>query len=195
MSKKKKQSKKLEKTDKHSKIEKEIIQFEDCSKNEECAVSVIGEIRVIVFYNGPNYKVKIAIPRRSITSNIIKVQNSKFDLYLHFKDTNINQTGGNLNIQVTGKYKSVDRAKKPSECKEIKLGISNKRYYGNITLQPEFFIPEKWASSVSSLEDEIAYRHYKRDIRRMELNPTNYTNYEKNNAHHPFQGGDCTGGK
>ncbi len=88
-----------------------------------------------------------------------------------------------------------DRLKKPNECNEVKLGISAKRYHGNIVLQPDFFIPENWSSSVDSKEDEIAFRHYKSDIRKMEINASNYTNYEKSNVYRPFQGGDCTGGK
>ena len=88
-----------------------------------------------------------------------------------------------------------DRLKKPNECNDVKLGISHKKYYGSIVLQPDFFIPENWHSSVDSREDEMAYRQYKREIRRMGINTNNYTNYEKNNAYRPFQGGDCTGGK
>ena len=67
MSKRKKQS---ENSKKQSKAIKEILQLEDCSKNDECGVSSVDDIRVIVFYNGPNYKVKIVIPKRSITKNI-----------------------------------------------------------------------------------------------------------------------------
>ena len=56
--------------------------------------------------------------------------------------------------------------------------------------------PEKSAAIFKHLkEDEIAFRHYKSDIRKMGVNTSNYTNYEKNNAYRPFQGGDCTGGK
>lgn len=65
----------------------------------------------------------------------------------------------------------------------------------NIVLQPDFFIPENWSSSVDSKEDEIAFRHYKSDIRKMGINASNYTNYEKCNVYRAFQGGDCTGGK
>ena len=32
-------------------------------------------------------------------------------------------------------------------------------------------------------------------IKKMGINASNYTNYEKNNVYRPFQGGDCTGGK
>ena len=84
MSKRKKQSANL---NKQSKVKREIIQLEDCSKNDECGVSVVDDVKVIVFYNGPNYKVKISIPKRSITKKILKVQNSKFDLYIRFEDT------------------------------------------------------------------------------------------------------------
>ena len=52
MSKRKKQS---ENSKKQSKAIKEILQLEDCSKNDECGVSSVDDIRVIVFYNGPNY--------------------------------------------------------------------------------------------------------------------------------------------
>lgn len=58
-----------------------------------------------------------------------------------------------------------------------------------------FFIPENWSSSVDSREDEIAKRQYKHDIKKMGINTSNYTNYEKSNVYRPFQGGDCTGGK
>lgn len=44
----------------------------------------------------------------------------------------------------------------------------------NIVLQPDFFIPENWSSSVDSKEDEIAFRHYKSDIRKMGINASNY---------------------
>ena len=192
MSKRKKQS---ENSKKQSKAIKEILQLEDCSKNDECGVSSVDDIRVIVFYNGPNYKVKIVIPKRSITKNILKVQNSKFDLYIRFKDLDYSESGGNLYIELKGRYKLDDRLKKPNECNEVKLGISAKRYHGNIILQPDFFIPENWSSSVDSREDEMANKQYKRDIRKMGINTSNYTNYEKNNVYRPFQGGDCTGGK
>ena len=49
----------------------------------------------------------------------------------------------------------------------------------NIVLQPDFFIPENWSSSVDSKEDEIAFRHYKSDIRKMGINASNYTNYDE----------------
>ena len=192
MSKRKKQS---ENSKKQSKAIKEILQLEDCSKNDECGVSSVDDIRVIVFYNGPNYKVKIVIPKRSITKNILKVQNSKFDLYIRFKDLDYSESGGNLYIELKGRYKLDDRLKKPDECNEVKLGINAKRYYGSIVLQPDFFIPENWSSSVDSREDEMANKQYKRDIRKMGINTSNYTNYEKNNVYRPFQGGDCTGGK
>ncbi len=192
MSKRKKQS---ENSKKQSKAIKEILQLEDCSKNDECGVSSVDDIRVIVFYNGPNYKVKIVIPKRSITKNILKVQNSKFDLYIRFKDLDYSESGGNLYIELKGRYKLDDRLKKPNECNEVKLGINAKRYYGSIVLQPDFFIPENWSSSVDSREDEMANKQYKRDIRKMGINTSNYTNYEKNNVYRPFQGGDCTGGK
>ena len=192
MSKRKKQS---ENSKKQSKAIKEILQLEDCSKNDECGVSSVDDIRVIVFYNGPNYKVKIVIPKRSITKNILKVQNSKFDLYIRFKDLDYSESGGNLYIELKGRYKLDDRLKKPNECNEVKLGINAKRYYGSIVLQPDFFIPENWSSSVDSWEDEMANKQYKRDIRKMGINTSNYTNYEKNNVYRPFQGGDCTGGK
>ncbi len=192
MSKKKKRS---ENSKKQTKTQKEILQLEDCSKNDECGVSTEGDIKVIVFYNGPNYKVKIVIPKRSITKKILKVQNSKFDLYIRFEDTDYCKSGGHLYIELKGRYKLDDRLKKPNECNEVKLGISSKRYHGSIVLQPDFFIPENWSSSVDSREDEMAYRQYKREIRRMGINTSKYTNYEKNNAYRPFQGGDCTGGK
>ena len=192
MSKRKKQS---ENSKKQSKAIKEILQLEDCSKNDECGVSSVDDIRVIVFYNGPNYKVKIVIPKRSITKNILKVQNSKFDLYIRFKDLDYSESGGNLYIELKGRYKLDDRLKKPNECNEVKLVINAKRYYGSIVLQPDFFIPENWSSSVDSREDEMANKQYKRDIRKMGINTSNYTNYEKNNVYRPFQGGDCTGGK
>ena len=192
MSKRKKQS---ENSKKQSKAIKEILQLEDCSKNDECGVSSVDDIRVIVFYNGPNYKVKIVISKRSITKNILKVQNSKFDLYIRFKDLDYSESGGNLYIELKGRYKLDDRLKKPNECNEVKLGINAKRYYGSIVLQPDFFIPENWSSSVDSREDEMANKQYKRDIRKMGINTSNYTNYEKNNVYRPFQGGDCTGGK
>ena len=192
MSKRKKQS---ENSKKQSKAIKEILQLEDCSKNDECGVSSVDDIRVIVFYNGPNYKVKIVIPKRSITKNILKVQNSIFDLYIRFKDLDYSESGGNLYIELKGRYKLDDRLKKPNECNEVKLGINAKRYYGSIVLQPDFFIPENWSSSVDSREDEMANKQYKRDIRKMGINTSNYTNYEKNNVYRPFQGGDCTGGK
>ena len=192
MSKRKKQS---ENSKKQSKAIKEILQLEDCSKNDECGVSSVDDIRGIVFYNGPNYKVKIVIPKRSITKNILKVQNSKFDLYIRFKDLDYSESGGNLYIELKGRYKLDDRLKKPNECNEVKLGINAKRYYGSIVLQPDFFIPENWSSSVDSREDEMANKQYKRDIRKMGINTSNYTNYEKNNVYRPFQGGDCTGGK
>ena len=54
MSKRKKQSANL---NKQSKVKREIIQLEDCSKDDECGVSVVDDVKVIVFYNGPNYKV------------------------------------------------------------------------------------------------------------------------------------------
>lgn len=130
-----------------------------------------------------------------VTYYIIKVQNSKFDLYIRFEDTDYSKSGGHLYIELKGRYKLDDRLKKPNECNEVKLGISAKRYHGNIVLQLDFFIPENWSSSVDSKEDEIAFRHYKSDIRKMGVNTSNYTNYEKNNAYRPFQGGDCTGGK
>lgn len=171
------------------------MQLEDCSKNDECGVSSVDEIKVIVFYNGPNYKVKIVIPKRSITKKILKVQNSKFDLYIRFRDLDYSESGGHLYIELKGRYKLDDRLKKPNECSEVKLGINAKRYYGSIVLQPDFFIPENWSSSVDSKEDEIAFRHYKSDIRKMGINASNYTNYEKSNVYRPFQGGDCTGGK
>ena len=192
MSKRKKQSANL---NKQSKVKREIIQLEDCSKNDECGVSVVDDVKVIVFYNGPNYKVKISISKRSITKKILKVQNSKFDLYIRFEDTDYSKSGGHLYIELKRRYKLDDRLKKPNECNEVKLGISAKRYHGNIVLQPDFFIPENWSSSVDSKEDEIAFRHYKSDIRKMGVNTSNYTNYEKSNAYRPFQGGDCTGGK
>ena len=192
MSKKKKRS---ENSKKQTKTQKEILQLEDCSKNDECGVSTEADIKVIVFYNGPNYKVKIVIPKRSITKKILKVQNSKFDLYIRFEDTDYCKSGGHLYIELKGRYKLDDRLKKPNECNEVKLGISSKRYHGSIVLQPDFFIPENWSSSVDSREDEMAYRQYKREIRRMGINTSKYTNYEKNNAYRPFQGGDCTGGK
>lgn len=192
MSKRKKQS---ENSKKQSKAIKEILQLEDCSKNDECGVSSVDDIRVIVFYNGPNYKVKIVITKRSITKNILKVQNSKFNLYIRFKDLDYSESGGNLYIELKGRYKLDDRLKKPNECNEVKLGINAKRYYGSIVLQPDFFIPENWSSSVDSREDEMANKQYKRDIRKMGINTSNYTNYEKNNVYRPFQGGDCTGGK
>ncbi len=192
MSKRKKNSGNLKK---QTKVKKEILQLEDCSKNDECGVSSVDEIKVIVFYNGPNYKVKISIPKRSITKKILKVQNSKFDLYIRFEDTDYSKSGGHLYIELKGRYKLDDRLKKPNECNEVKLGISSKRYHGNIVLQPDFFIPENWSSSVDSKEDEIAFRHYKSDIRKMGINASNYTNYEKSNVYRPFQGGDCTGGK
>lgn len=192
MSKRKKQS---GNSKKQPKTKKEIFQLKDCSKNDECGVSTEGDIKVIVFYNGPNYKVKIVIPKRSITKKILKVQNSKFDLYIRFKETEYCKSGGHFYIELKRRYKLDDRLKKPNECIEVKLGISHKKYYGSIVLQPDFFIPENWHSSVDSREDEMAYRQYKREIRRMGINTNNYTNYEKNNAYRPFQGGDCTGGK
>ena len=192
MSKRKKHSGNLKK---QTKAKKEILQLEDCSKNDECGVSSVDEIKVIVFYNGPNYKVKIVIPKRSITKKILKVQNSKFDLYIRFRDLDYSESGGHLYIELKGRYKLDDRLKKPNECSEVKLGINAKRYYGSIVLQPDFFIPENWSSSVDSKEDEIAFRHYKSDIRKMGINASNYTNYEKCNVYRPFQGGDCTGGK
>lgn len=160
MSKRKKQS---ENSKKQSKAIKEILQLEDCSKNDKCGVSSVDDIRVIVFYNGPNYKVKIVIPKRSITKNILKVQNSKFDLYIRFKDLDYSESGGNLYIELKGRYKLDDRLKKPNERNEVKLGINAKRYYGSIVLQPDFFIPENWSSSVDSREDEMANKQYKRD--------------------------------
>ncbi len=192
MSKRKKQ---LANLNKQPKVKREIIQLEDCSKNDECGVSVIDDVKVIVFYNGPNYKVKISIPKRSITKKILKVQNSKFDLYIRFEDTDYSKSGGHLYIELKGRYKLDDRLKKPNECNEVKFGISAKRYHGNIVLQPDFFIPENWSSSVDSREDEMANKQYKRDIRKMEINASNYTNYDKSNVYRPFQGGDCTGGK
>ncbi len=191
MSKRKKHSGNFKK---QTKAKKEILQLEDCSKNDECGVSSVDEIKVIVFYNGPNYKVKIVIPKRSITKKILKVQNSKFDLYIRFRDLDYSESGGHLYIELKGRYKLDDRLKKPNECSEVKLGINAKRYYGSIVLQPDFFIPENWSSSVDSKEDEIAFRHYKSDIRKMGINASNYTNYEKSNVYRPFQGGDCTGG-
>ena len=173
MSKRKKHSGNLKK---QTKAKKEILQLEDCSKNDECGVSSVDEIKVIVFYNGPNYKVKISIPKRSITKKI---------LYIRFEDTDYSKSGGHLYIELKGRYKLDDRLKKPNECSEVKLGINAKRYYGSIVLQPDFFIPENWSSSVDSKEDEIAFRHYKSDIRKMGINASN----------RPFQGGDCTGGK
>lgn len=192
MSKRKKQ---LANLNKQPKVKREIIQLEDCSKNDECGVSVIDDVKVIVFYNGPNYKVKISIPKRSITKKILKVQNSKFDLYIRFEDTDYSKSGGHLYIELKGRYKLDDRLKKPNECNEVKFGISAKRYHGNIVLQPDFFIPENWSSSVDSREDEMANKQYKRDIKKMEINASNYTNYDKSNVYRPFQGGDCTGGK
>lgn len=192
MSKRKKQS---WNSKKQSKAIKEILQLEDCSKNDECGVSSVDEIKVIVFYNGPNYKVKIVIPKRSLTKKILKVQNSKFDLYVRFKELDYSESGGHLYIELKGRYKLDDRLKKPNECSEIKLGINAKRYYGSIVLQPDFFIPENWSSSVDSREDEMANKQYKRDIRKMGINASNYTNYEKSNVYRPFQDGDCTGGK
>lgn len=192
MSKRKKQS---WNSKKQSKAIKEILQLEDCSKNDECGVSSVDEIKVIVFYNGPNYKVKIVIPKRSLTKKILKVQNSKFDLYIRFKELDYSESGGHLYIELKGRYKLDDRLKKPNECSEIKLGINAKRYYGSIVLQPDFFIPENWSSSVDSREDEMANKQYKRDIRKMGINASNYTNYEKSNVYRPFQDGDCTGGK
>ena len=109
MSKRKKQS---GNSKKQSKAIKEILQLEDCSKNDECGVSSVDDIRVIVFYNGPNYKVKIVIPKRSITKKILKVQNSKFDLYIRFKDLDYSESGGHLYIELKGRYKLDDRLKK-----------------------------------------------------------------------------------
>ena len=192
MSKRKKQ---LANLNKQPKVKREIIQLEDCSKNDECGVSVIDDVKVIVFYNGPNYKVKNSIPKRSITKKILKVQNSKFDLYIRFEDTDYSKSGGHLYIELKGRYKLDDRLKKPNECNEVKFGISAKRYHGNIVLQPDFFIPENWSSSVDSREDEMANKQYKRDIRKMEINASKYTNYDKSNVYRPFQCGDCTGGK
>ena len=171
---------------KQSKAIKEILQLEDCSKNDECGVSSVDYIRVIVFYNGPNYKVKIVIPKRSITKKILEVQNSKFDLYIRFKDLDYSKSGGHLYIELKGRYKLEDRLKKPNECNEVKLGINAKKYYGSIVLQTDFFIPENWSSSVDSREDEMANKQYKRDIRKMGINTSNYTNYEKINVHRPF---------
>ena len=102
MSKRKKQSANL---NKQSKVKREIIQLEDCSKNDECGVSVVDDVKVIVFYNGPNYKVKISISKRSITKKILKVQNSKFDLYIRFEDTDYSKSGGHLYIELKGRYK------------------------------------------------------------------------------------------
>ena len=51
MSKRKKHSGNLKK---QTKAKKEILQLEDCSKNDECGVSSVDEIKVIVFYNGPS---------------------------------------------------------------------------------------------------------------------------------------------
>lgn len=100
MSKKKKRS---ENSKKQTKTQKEILQLEDCSKNDECGVSTEGDIKVIVFYNGPNYKVKIVIPKRSITKKILKVQNSKFDLYIRFEDTDYCKSGGTPLYRIKGK--------------------------------------------------------------------------------------------
>lgn len=77
---------------------------------------------------------KNSIPKRSITKKILKVQSSEFDLYIRFEDTDYSKSGGHLYIELNGRYKLDDRLKKPNECNEVKLGISAKRYHGNIVL-------------------------------------------------------------
>lgn len=172
-----------------------LVTLQDCTKNMECGISTADNIKVIVFYNGINYKVKIVVPKRNITKNIITAKNSKFDLYLNFHDTLYSNSGGNLYIELNCKYRINDRRKKTFECNPVKISINSKRYHGTIILQPDFFIPEEWSPSVNSLEDEIAYKHYRSDIRKMEMGSKIHVNYEKNNVHKPFQGGDCTGGR
>ena len=61
MSKRKKQSANL---NKQSKVKREKIS--KVIKDRE-------DVKVIVFYNGPNCKVKISIPKRSITKKMLKV--------------------------------------------------------------------------------------------------------------------------
>ena len=173
----------------------DIIQLQDCSKNMECGVSIADDIKVIVFYNGTNYKVKVVIPKKIIVRDIIKAQNSKFDLFLNFHDTDYSNSSGHLYIEVNCKYKIADLRKKPHECEAVRVAIKAKRYHGNIILQPEFFIPEEWSSMVNSFEDEIFGRKLKKEINSMKMNSTQYTNYTQNNVVHPYQGGDCTGGR
>ncbi|MCI8411303.1 MAG: hypothetical protein HFJ40_02435 [Clostridia bacterium] len=173
----------------------DLIILDDCTKNNKCGVSTTDGIKVIVFYNGSTYKVKILVKKELITGNVVTAINSQFDLYLKFHDNLFKNSSRNLHIELNRKYRMTDRKKSVFDCEPVRLGIKHRRYHGTIILQPDLFIPEEWSPLVDTLEDEIAYKKYKSDIRRMEMTSKNHTNYEKHNAHKPFQGGDCTGGR
>lgn len=142
----------MSKGKKQSEVKRKILQLEEFSKNDECGISVAGDVKVIVFYNGINYKVRISIPKRIIKNNILEVQNSKFDLYIRFEDADYSEFGEYLYIELKRIYNFYDRLKNPNGYKEVNLEISAKKYKGNIILQPDLFIPENWKSSLQKLE-------------------------------------------
>ena len=167
MSKRKKQSANL---NKQSKVKREIIQLEDCSKNDECGVSVVDDVKVIVFYNGPNYKVKISIPKRSITKKILKVQNSKFDLYIRFEDTDYSKSGGHLYIELKGRYKLDDRFKILSYI------------FATITLIGAIFIKNSTISNILLFNVLIESISISRLAYKLTKNEYGYETYTKQNA-------------
>lgn len=134
-----------------------------------------------------SYTVKVRIPRSAIHNNRIFVKNHQFKLELTFKST---ATEEFYEIEFERKYKFVkfNFIKNAPSYNEI----SKPNCSGTIILFAKFYIDDERRASKPKLRKEAGKMAGLRSTGpsgEKGMNGSKYTNYDHNNAHHPFEGG------
>ena len=145
-------------------------------------------VKVIVTQGKQSYHVKVQIPHTAIQDGHVFARNHRFIVDLKVKD--IPRRSKLYEIEFERRYDLV-RFGFIRNTKS-KNQVSDERFEGSVILFSGFYIDAERRASKTKIRKEAGKMAGLRSTGpagEREMNGSNYTNYEYNNAHKPFEGG------
>ena len=154
----------------------------------ESSQDLFSGVTVYVKRRQKSYAVKIRIPKTAIHNNRIFVKNHQFKLELTFKQIAPEEEFYEIEFERKYKFVRFNFIKNSPSYNEI----SKPNYSGSIILFARFYIDDERRASKPKIKKEAGKMVGLRSTGpsgQKGMNGSKYTNYEYNNAHHPFEGG------